>query len=261
MLALAVGLSLTLLFFSKNPGVMMLRGELADAVSVISRPFSRVGNIVNMWGDYEDLRKRAMDLSLENSMLRDAVLENERLRAMLDFKERSRLTLKPASVIARTGTGASGRLRLDLGKRDGVQINSAVITPHGLVGKIAEVSDETSLVQTLVGNSYGVSVILERTRMTGIMRWQTPGNWVVLGLPTGADIRRGDVLVSSGAGSVFPKGIRAGIIADSAASVASYGQTWRVQPLVDFSTLEEVFIVVRDSFWPTVDDEPAGETK
>lgn len=260
-LAFAVGLSLTLLFFSKHTGVTIIRGELADVVSIVTRPLSRVGNLFNMWQDYDDLRSRAMELSLENSMLRDAILENERLRSMLEFKERSELKLKPASVIARTGTGVSGRMRLDVGGRDGVQLNSAVITPHGLVGKIAEVSERTSLVHTLVGNSYGVSVILERTRMTGIMRWTAPGKWVVLGLPTGADIRRGDVVVSSGAGSVFPKGIRAGIIADSTAIGASYGQTWLVVPLVDFSTLEEVFVVVKDDSLLTDNDNQAGESQ
>ena len=260
-LALAVGLSLTLLFFSKNQGVVILRGELADGFTMIVRPFSRIGNIVNMWKDYDEMRTLAMEMSLENSMIRDAVLENERLRSMLEFKQRSELKLMPASVIARPGAGIGGRMRLDVGAGDGVQVNSAVITPYGLVGKISEVSDHTSLVQTLVGNSYGVSVILERTRMTGIMRWTAPGKWIVLGLPTGADVRWGDVVVSSGAGSVFPKGIRAGIVSDSTAIDASYGQTWPVLPLVDFSTIEEVFVVVQNDADSTSIDEASGEAK
>ena len=122
-LALVVGLSLTLLFFGKNQGVMLVRGELADVISIIVQPFSRIGNVVNMWQDYDDMRMRAMELSLENSALRDAVLENERLRAMLEFKQRSELELIPASVIARTGAAASGRFRLNAGIVDGVQIN------------------------------------------------------------------------------------------------------------------------------------------
>jgi rod shape-determining protein MreC len=242
-LAVTVGLSLALLFFSKHSGVERIRGELADAMKFIVLPFSQLGSIVNMWQDYEDMRTYAMELSLENRMLRDAVLENERLRAMLEFKNRSSLDLIPASVVARVGSGVGGRLRLNAGREDGVTLNSAVITPRGLVGKIIETSDRTSLVQTLVGNSYGVSVIIERTRLTGILRWRAQGEWVVLGLPTGADVRRRDVIITSGAGSVFPKGIRAGIVSGSSPIDSPVGQSWLVEPLVDFGTLEEIFVV------------------
>jgi rod shape-determining protein MreC len=248
-LAIAVGLSLTLLFFSKNSGVADVRGDMADAVSVVVRPLSSLAGIVNIWHDYDEMRARAMELSLENEKLHDAILENERLRAMLDFKQRSRLDLIPAAVIANVGSGVSGRIRIDAGLAEGVQVNSAVMTPHGLVGKVIEIADHSALVQTLVANNYGVSVIIERTRLTGILRWIAPGDWIILGLPSGADIKRGDVVITSGAGSVFPKGIRTGIVTSPAPRQTRAGQAWSISPLAHFGTLEEIFVVVqRDPF-------------
>jgi rod shape-determining protein MreC len=96
-----------------------------------------------------------------------------------------------------------------------------------------------------VGNNYGVSVIIERTRLTGILRWIAPGDWIILGLPSGADIKRGDVVVTSGAGSVFPKGIRTGIVTSPAPRQTRAGQAWSVSPLARFGTIEEVFVVAQ----------------
>jgi len=258
-LAIAVGLSLILLFFSKNSGVANVRNDMADAVSVFARPFSNLASIVNIWHEYDEMRGRAMELSIENEALHDAIIENERLRAMLDFKQRSQLDLIPASVIARVGPGVSGRIRINAGLLEGVKINSAVMTPHGLVGKVIEASDHTALVQTLVGNNFGVSVIIERSRLSGILRWIGPGDWAILGLPSGADIKRGDVAVTSGAGSVFPKGIRAGIVTSPSPRQLRMGQVWSLAPLAHFGTLEEIFVVVqRDSF--TSDEKPEETT-
>lgn len=246
-LILSVGISLVMLFFSRHTGVIHLRGELADGLGAIVAPVASLSNIVSRWQEYEELHSLAIELSLENSILRDAIFENERLRAMLEFKRRSSLELTPASIIARLGPAAGGRLRLNVGAADSVSLDAAVLTPHGLVGKVIELSDQTSLVQTLVGNSYGVSVIVERTRMAGIMRWRGSNDWAVIGLPTGAKLKVGDVVVSSGAGFVFPKGIRTGIISSAQPTPAAFGQTWSVEPLVDFSTLEEVFVVLRQA--------------
>jgi rod shape-determining protein MreC len=259
-LAITVGLSLILLFFSKSTGVAEVRGDMADAVSIAVKPLSGLAAIVNIWHDYDEMRARAMELSIENETLRDAILENERLRAMLDFKGRSQLDLIPASVIARVGSAVSGRIRINAGFIEGVRTNSAVMTPHGLVGKVIETADHSALVQTLVGNNYGVSVIIERTRLTGILRWIAPGDWIILGLPSGADIKRGDVIVTSGAGSVFPKSIRTGIVTSPAPRQTRAGQAWSITPLAHFGTLEEVFVVAQYDPFSNDDGSTEAET-
>ncbi|RPH96095.1 rod shape-determining protein MreC [candidate division KSB1 bacterium] len=242
-----VGFSLTLLFFGKGRAVAVVKRETGGAIAYLAKPVGLVRRTFNLWRENSVLRSQTEALSLENAELRDAALENARLRAMLGFSERSSLNLKPAEVIGYPGLQIGGRIVIDAGRRAGVRVNSAVLTPNGLVGKVVEVSDFSSLVQTLEGNAYGVSVYIERSRVAGILRWVKPGTWTIVGLSTGEDVRTGDLVLTTGAGSVFPKNIRVGVVTKVTGQTES-NQGWcRICPFVRFESLEEVFAVVTES--------------
>ena len=240
----SVGLSLTLLFFGKNPALSAIKRELGSAAANLSKPVELGRHTLYLWQENKRLRDLAMTLSDENSQLRDAALENERLRAMLEFRQRFPLPVKSADVIAVPGPQVGGRFVLDVGGDDDVALNAAVLTPQGLVGKIVETARHTSLAQSLVGNAYGVSVMIERSRVGGILKWVEPGHWTIVGLSTGEDVRVGDLVLTTGAGHVFPKGIRVGVVTDVRAQDDPKSGFCRVTPFVDFSTVEEVFVVV-----------------
>ncbi len=239
----SVGFSLTLLFFGKNPAVASIKRELGDTMAQLSKPVVLAKRTLYLWQENRQLRNYAMELSEENGQLRDAALENKRLRAMLEFRERFPLPVKSADIIAMPGPQVGGKFVIDVGLKGGVMINCAVLTPKGLVGKVVEVSDHSSSVQSLVGNAYGVSVMIERSRVGGILKWVGPGHWTITGLSTGEDVRVGDLVLTTGAGRVFPKGIRVGVVTDVRAQDDPKGGFCRVTPFVDFSAVEEVFVI------------------
>lgn len=239
----AVGLSLTLLFFGRNPAVAALKLQAVEIIGRASKPLVLAHRTLYLWQENKRLRDLSMTLSDENSRLRDAALENERLRAMLEFRDRLPVRLHSGDVVAVPGPQIGGKLVIDLGKDDGVNVNSAVLTPDGLVGKVIETSEHTALVQSLVGNAYGVSVMVERSRVGGILKWIELGHWTIVGLATGEDVRTGDLVLTTGAGSVFPKGIRVGVVSEVRAQDDPRSGFCRVMPFVDFSTVEEVFVV------------------
>ncbi len=248
-------ISLVLLLTSPKPGVRELKDTATDVVGYAASPLHIVRRLFSIWSDYDILQQHAVALSKENAKYRDAALENDRLRAMLGLRERSNISTISASVISAVGPALGGQFRIDMGRSAGVPLHAAVITPQGLVGKTVEVTDHTALIQTLVGNSYGVAVMLERTRMRGILRWTGPDRYTLTGLPQGVDIKSGDLVLTSGAGSVFPKGLRVGVITDAPSVISIYGESWLVQPFVDLRTVEDVFVVT-DTGWP---DEYAGQ--
>jgi rod shape-determining protein MreC len=239
----SVGLSLTLLFFGRNPAVASLKLQAVEVITKASKPLVLAHRTLYLWQENMRLRDLSMALSDENAKLRDAALENERLRAMLEFRARFPLPLRSADVVAVPGPQIGGKLVIDLGRADGVSVNSAVLTPHGLVGKVTELSEHASLVQSLVGNAYGVSVMIERSRVSGILKWIEPGHWAIVGLATGEDVRVGDLVLTTGSGSVFPKGIRVGVVTEVRAQDDLKSGFCRVTPFVDFSTVEEVFVM------------------
>ncbi len=239
----SVGLSLTLLFFGRNPAVESLKLQAVEMIARASKPLVLARRTFSLWQDNKRLRDLSISLSDENSRLREFALENERLRAMLEFRERAPMRMKSADVVAVPGPQIGGKLVIDLGKADGVFVNSAVLTPQGLVGKVTELSAHTALVQSLVGNAYGVSVMIERSRVSGILRWVEPGHWTIVGLATGEDVRAGDLVLTTGAGTVFPKGIRVGVVTEVHAQDDPKRGFCRVTPFVDFSAVEEVFVI------------------
>jgi rod shape-determining protein MreC len=238
-----VGFSLTLLFFGKGTAVSAAKQEIGGLIAYLGKPIQLAARTFDLWEENTALRDQAMSLSRENATLKDAALENARLRAMLDFRGRFPMVLRTADVIGYPGEGIGGRILIDVGRHDGVKANSAVITPEGLVGKIVDISEYTSLVQTLEGNAYGTSVTVERSRVGGILHWVGPHEWTIVGLSTGEDVKVGDLIVTSGAGLVFPKGIRVGVVS-KVTGQGTPGAGWcRVRPFVHFTSVEEVFVV------------------
>jgi len=238
-----VGFSLTLLFFGKGKAAAAAKQEIGGAVAYLATPVVLVRRTFGLWQENSALRQQAVILSQENGTLRDDAIENSRLRSMLGFKDRFPMPLKTASVIGFPGAEIGGRILLNVGRHDGIRINSAVLTPLGLVGKVVEVSEFASLVQTLEGNAYGVSVMIERSRVAGILHWVGPHEWTIVGLSTGEDVRVGDLVVTTGAGTVFPKDVRVGVVT----KITGQGEAnigWcRVRPFVRFESVEEVFVV------------------
>jgi rod shape-determining protein MreC len=241
--------SLILLLTSPRPGVREVKSEIGDIVSVFTEPLHAARMVFSIWSEYESVKKQALQLSEENAQLRDAMAENQRLRAMLGMRTRTSFQTISASVISAVGPALGGEFRIDAGRIQGVGLNAAVVTPVGLVGKTVEVTDHTALIKTLVGNSYGVGVMLERTRMRGILRWSSPDHWTLSGLPQGVDIKSGDLVLTSGIGSVFPKGLRVGVVTDLPSALSTLGESWTVQPFVDFRTVEDVFVITSTG-WP-----------
>jgi len=114
-LMLTVGISLTLLFSRSHPAVARIRGELGDLLSWTTAPVRLGSQVFTLWRENKELRETAASLSWENSELRDAALENSRLRAMLDFRERTPLHLAAADVIGYVGPQIGGRIRIGAG--------------------------------------------------------------------------------------------------------------------------------------------------
>ena len=239
----AMSLSLALLFFGKSRAATAVKNEVGGALAILGQPVVWVRRTFDLWSENNRLRTQVTVLSRENGDLRDAALENGRLRAMLSFRERFPQAMRATETIGFVGAPVGGRILINTGHYQGVHTNAAVLTPEGLVGKTVEVAEFTSLVQTLQGDAYGVSVMIERSRAGGILHWLGPNEWTIVGLSTGEDVRVGDLVITTGFGAVFPKGIRVGVVTKVGGQDEPNKGWCRVEPFVRFETLEEVFVI------------------
>lgn len=197
----------------------------------------------------EQLQKQIRQLEGEVARLQEFRAESERLRRLLDFREktRDRYELMAADVIGRDPGNWFGTIAVDRGAADGVGPDMPVLLPEGLVGRVLRVSQHTSEVLLLTDPRSSVGGTVQVTRTPGVLRGVVNGfgQLRMTYLVKDAPVEKGQVVVTSGLGGIFPGGIPVGKIVSVRPEPTGLTKEALVQPLVDFARLEEVFILVR----------------
>jgi len=239
----AVCCSLALLFSNNSAQIDVVKTWVLGGFGYALEKVSVVYSLYDLSEENRRLRRRSGELMLQNSRLKEAQLENQRLRALLAFKAESKLALIPAKVIGTREDGLVNAMVISAGERDGLKKNMAVVTAAGLLGKVFHVSPHHASVQLLLDRNFRVSAMIRRSRTTGIVRW-TDGDLVELGeVMKRSDVKIGDEVITSGFSSIFPGGLVIGTVTDIRQDEQSLFLHVLVRPAVDFSRIEEVLVV------------------
>ena len=182
--------------------------------------------------------------------LRELEQENIRLRNLLQFKENYKIQAVVARMMAKDVSSEFRAIRLNRGKSSGIEPNMAVINSEGVVGRILRVTDSTSDVVTILDPLSAVDAYIMRSRARGIIEGLTDSLCQLKFALRVDDIQPGDLLLSSGLGGNFPKGIPVGTIIKVTRKSFGITQKVEVKPSVDFSKLEEVLVVTKSDASP-----------
>jgi rod shape-determining protein MreC len=214
---------------------------------VVFYPFEKT---IAHWKSLSDLREenamlrhRVTELAIENQQLREFDYENRNLRKLVEFKKRQRLDLIPAEVIARDPNRLAESFVIDRGRDAQISTELPVVTAEGVVGKVSDVSDGFSVVQTIYDRDFRVSCLEMKSRVIGILRWKGGPNCSLDNVPVQAEVGVGDTILSSGLGGVFPKGLLVGVIVGIGPDNTGLFHEISVSPAADLSRVEEVFVV------------------
>lgn len=195
-----------------------------------------------------ELEQRNEDLLSENFALREVEQENQRLRQLLNFAQtRPGLELRGAQIVGRVIGQESNNfleyLNLDLGSRHGIEVGMPVVTDQGLVGRISEVNSAVSKVLLITDSSSAVNAILQSSRVNGVVSGNPGGNLQMDYLPQGNQLSPGEIVLTSGIGGKFPKGIPIGQVIEINQRDIDVFQQAVIRPTVDFASLELVAVV------------------
>ena len=180
---------------------------------------------------------------LELQQLRELRVENQRLRNLLEFKERSDFKLVLAEVVGYGEPGYPFSFVITAGINRGIAQDAPVLTAEGLVGKVRLTSSRTSIVQMLFDPGLHVAVLDQRSRAIGILSAKDGQGLIMEQVPTGEDIAEGDKIITSGLGGVFPKGLLVGHVVSVLAPPNSMFKKISIQPAAQLNRLEEVFVL------------------
>jgi len=233
---------------------VLLRGIVAPLQSGVMTLTYKIDNFFEAFLSFrkiqaqnKELQKIVEELREENNLLREYRQENARLRKLLDFQEavEGHYTLTPARVIARNPENWFRTLTINKGFRDGIQKNMPVINDKGVVGRVINVTAHTSEVLLILDREGAVGALIQQTRAPGIVEGLGPNTdeLQMVHLAHDAPVSKNQVVITSGFGGIFPKGLRIGYVKKIIPEANGLMKRAIVQPFVDFNRLEEVMVV------------------
>jgi rod shape-determining protein MreC len=235
-------------------GVPMLEQAVFGVFSEVQRVANGVTTGVRTsWQNYfalqqvqeenERLKQQISALQIRLQQERSLAQQSQSLQKLLELKTSSELATTAANVIAGGASPEFRTITIDKGTSEGVHGDMAVISPAGIVGRVIQPSPRAAKIQLLIDRNAAAGAMVERTRAQGVVIGTGADELRMDYVSGSAEVKAGDVVVTSGIDGIYPKGFVIGQIQSVKRGAGGYSSIV-VRPAVDFSALEAVLIVV-----------------
>lgn len=185
-------------------------------------------------------------LRTEQQKYQEAFFENRRLKNLLLLKEKEPRYVTAARIIAKSTDQWSNMLILDKGSSGGVKNDMTVITHRGLVGKISHVTDSYSYLLLLTDINFSSAARIQKSRVEGVLSGKGLNKCILKYIPYDERVGIGDIVITSGLDTLFPKGIPIGYISKVNKEGTALFQHIEVVPFENTTKIEEVVIIQRE---------------
>ncbi|GMB00624.1 rod shape-determining protein MreC [Pelosinus sp. IPA-1] len=207
------------------------------------------GELMTAYRDNKMLRAENDELRQNNLNVTEIAAENARLKAMLDYKKGvPQFDLVTAAVVGRDPGNWTSTIIINRGTADGVTKDMAVVAPQGLIGSVVTAYANVAKVQLVLDPRSAVGALVQRpeSRVAAIVEGHsgTPLTPRMVNIARDADIVKGDKLITSGFGGIYPKGLLIGEVIDLVNEEGGLLKYAVLNPAVDFDRLEEVSVIV-----------------
>jgi rod shape-determining protein MreC len=242
----------------------LIRIWVVDAITPFERGLVWVeSSSSSLWHNYvylrgvraenRELKQQIEQMQLEQVRLGEDAAQARRLQNLLAFKEQYIAKTVAAQVIGSSGSDLSRSVYIDKGEDDGLKRDMAVITADGIVGKILLAYPSTSQVLLISDQTSGVGVILEKSRLQGVLRGTANGEVMLERIMSDEQVAAGERVLTSGGDQIFPKGLPVGTVTQVANGKDLFLNI-KIKPAANLSKLEEVLVLVEKQ-----DREPVAE--
>jgi rod shape-determining protein MreC len=205
--------------------------------------WNRYAALRDVEAENRDLRRSMQELQVQLQEERALAQRTEALRRLLELRERAGLRTAAAEVIAAGASPDFRTITIDKGASHGLARDMAVISPGGVVGRVILAGPRASKVQLMIDRNAAVGALIERTRAQGLVLGLGDAMLQMEYVPGTADVKPGDLVVTSGIDGIYPKGFVIGTVGLVDRGPGTF-HTISVQPAVDFSRLEDVLVVL-----------------
>ena len=228
-------------------GVQTVSAPLQAAGEFVTRP---VRGVFSWASDLGVSRSQLAALKQQNTELRNRVAsleearqENERLRALFGFVQTGKLEAVGARVIGRPTNSWERVITIDRGSADGVNVEMPVLAAKGLLGQTISVTKNSARVRLITDARSGLAGMIQSNRAEGLVKGSIEGDVSFDFVSRETTVKAGDVIITSGMGGVYPKGLLVGEVTNATQTPSSLFQDIQVAPMADILGLEEVVVL------------------
>lgn len=241
-----------------NDAFGTVQGALYRPVGAVSEFFRDLGRLSDVYKENEELRRTVAQYTQDKIRYNMIENKNKELMRELEFKKRQEQLYEnykyiPAQVVANSSNPYDKTIKINLGAHDGIKPKMAVTTVDGMVGLVSKVSEFTSTVMPITEldptSSDRISIsatVLGREEQTfGIVDYDKENNVLQMTrIDEDAEVKEGDLIVTSGLGNVLPMGIIIGTVVSNEVGDFGLTHTAAIKPAAKFDHLTEVFVVI-----------------
>ncbi len=230
-------------------------------IKTVQGTFQQYIFLVNLEKENRDLKKKIAELQEENHRIKEITLANERLRRLLQFRGKDLPSMIGAEVIGQDPSSWFKSVTIDKGERDGVKKGMAVVSPAGVIGQVLKTAPHYATVLLITDYNSAIDSIVQRTRAKAIVEGKGENRCQLKYLLRAEEVAVGDVVVTSGLGGNFPKGLMVGEIKKVDKKGHGVFQYAELVPSVDMTQLEEVFVIMEPLPPPPIQEEKGKKGK
>ncbi|HKV35037.1 MAG TPA: rod shape-determining protein MreC [Pyrinomonadaceae bacterium] len=212
--------------------------------------FQQIWNFRGTAAENEQLKERLAKAEAELHAARQAEAENERLKSLLELRDKSDIQSIPARVIARDPSIWFNTITINRGSSSGVAVNMPVVTGGGIVGRVITVSPWASQVMLLTDEKAGAGAVVGQLGQSGALgsvrgRADLGVSVIEMRYVSGLEqVEVGDYVMTTGQDGIYPPGLNIGKVVDVKKGTATQAHQILIQPGAQLDHLEDVAVLL-----------------
>ncbi len=225
-----------------------VQSPVTTVSSSVSNYFQSFANLRSAQSENDILKQRIQELEVELQQKGELSSENERLKTLLDLKEKSQYKILTARIIGRDASKWFSSSIINRGSLDGVKLNMAVVTNGGLVGRVTAVSPLTAQIDLITKEKSGLGgVIGELGNSNALGVVMGTGKKEILEMsyvPGSVEVQVGEIVYTTGQDGIFPAGLKLGEIVEVKSGSATVPHQIFIRPSANLSAMQEVGVLL-----------------
>lgn len=210
--------------------------------------FSSIANLRSAQSENDQLKKENEELKLQIESSKGLTEENQRLKALLDFKEQSKMVVLPARIIGRDPSVWFDSSIVDRGSLDGVKLNMPIVANGALVGRVTAVSPLTAQVDLITRDKSGLGAVIGEigaSTVLGVVSGTSKRDLLEMKYVSGStDVQVGQSVFTTGQDGIYPPGIKVGEIVQIVSGSATTPHQIFIQPSAKLGSIQEVGVLL-----------------